>query len=104
MESFPFKEVHIDTSGRFKYIQIKIVDKEDQDKSWILIRGWRSCGYHADVYDKFINEEYSKISKDSKYQVKGSPGGGRIEHYPDKKSISIYGYSCSFGQPDHSIT
>ncbi|WP_411017647.1 hypothetical protein, partial [Salmonella sp. s51090] len=31
-------------------------------------------------------------------------GGGRIQHSPQEKSISVYGYSMGYGQADHSIT
>ena len=31
------------------------------------------------------------------------PGGGRIEHKPTTKELFVYGYSQSYGQPDHTV-
>jgi len=31
------------------------------------------------------------------------PGGGRIDHKPESKTIHVYGYSQSFGQGDHKL-
>lgn len=31
-------------------------------------------------------------------------GGGRMEHHPDQKVLSIFGYSTGFGQAPHEVT
>ena len=31
-------------------------------------------------------------------------GGGRMEHYPDKQVLSIYGFSTAYDQAPHEVT
>ena len=86
--------------GTFKYIQIIMKDKKTgQEKT--VVRGWSDCGYHADVLNKFQTLEL----KDYQNSVMTDcPGGGRIEHLPEEKKITIYGYSQGFGKADHSLS
>ena len=54
--------VSLDTEGSFKYIQILIEPQDQSDPntgsdSYLIVRGWRDCAYHADVLEKFQNEE-----------------------------------------------
>ncbi|XP_054769738.2 14 kDa phosphohistidine phosphatase-like [Lytechinus pictus] len=87
-------EVDIDGSGRFKYILIKL---SVGDQSKYIVRGYRRCGYHADIYDEVTPAlEKQGIQCDC-------PGGGRIEHDKNAKTILVYGYSMGFGQADHSM-
>lgn len=86
------KEAIIDSSGKFKYIQINITDKTDPTQSKIIVRGYKSCSYHADILDKFVDEEVISSGLSSKVNYE-CPGGGRIEHTPHEKKIFIYGYS-----------
>lgn len=32
------------------------------------------------------------------------PGGGRIEHYPEQRVLSVFGFSSAFGQAPHDVT
>ena len=52
------KPTRIDGHGVFKYIQILIEPKdknaeETGSDEYVIVRGWKDCGYHADVLDKF---------------------------------------------------
>jgi hypothetical protein len=42
--------VDIDSHGKFKYILIKA---ELGSESLYFVRGYSSCNYHAEVYEKF---------------------------------------------------
>ena len=52
------KSAVIDDEGTFKYIQINFTDNV-LNKSRTVVRGYKSCGYHADVLAKFEYEELS---------------------------------------------
>ena len=101
--------VEIDTEGIFKYIQILIEPADTDDpntgsESYLIIRGWRDCAYHADVLDKFQIEEMSKDKDLNSNYTSQCPGGGRINHDAENKQIVIYGYSQGFGRADHEVT
>ena len=90
----------LDPTGVFKYIQIDVHNsKTDQTRK--VVRGYKSCGYHADILNKFEHEELSQCTDDLTCSC---PGGGRIAHTPEEKKIHIYGYSQGFGLADHQIT
>lgn len=82
-------------NGTFKYIQIKVHDK---DLEKIVIRGLVEAEYHADVLDQTVPQ----------IQALGFCvnviGGGRIKHEETKKTLHVYGYSIGFGKADHRIT
>lgn len=89
--------VDIDASGKFKYILINVKDPETKAEKYI-VRGYKSCGYHADIFD-LVEPQIEKL------KCKATcVGGGRIRHDPNEKAIFIYGYSQGFGQADHKIT
>ncbi|XP_038063611.1 14 kDa phosphohistidine phosphatase-like isoform X2 [Patiria miniata] len=91
-------DVEIDSSGKFKYILIKIWPKDDKNNSKYIVRGDGRVDYHADIFDEVEPKLRSKkISCDCE-------GGGRIQHKPQAKTILVYGYSQGFGRADHSIT
>jgi phosphohistidine phosphatase len=87
-----FKEAEIDSSGKFKYIQILVQDKTNPANSRIFVRGYKSCDFHSEIFNKFENEELLANNLQDQYKA-SCPGGGRIEHFPDEKKILIYGYS-----------
>ncbi|CAI2384452.1 unnamed protein product [Moneuplotes crassus] len=94
-----FETVDIDT-GTFKYIQVH-VEKEGEEPV-ILIRGYTDCAYHADILSRFqMKEIYEKglVEYES-----SCPGGGRIKHDEEAKTIEVYGYSQGFGKADHEVT
>uniref|UniRef100_A0A914E2L7 Sex-regulated protein janus-B n=1 Tax=Acrobeloides nanus TaxID=290746 RepID=A0A914E2L7_9BILA len=86
-------DVVIDPSGTFKYILIQATDPASKN-SKLIVRGFASCGYHADILDQVKSVE----SRDVKFKCLG---GGRIKHEPASKSLFVYGYSQGFGQADH---
>lgn len=84
--------VEID-EGVFKYV---LVEARCDKTSMLIVRGYNGCPYHQDVLDE-------AESRAPTWKMKPL-GGGRIEHRPGPATISIYGYSQAFGQPDHSKT
>lgn len=51
LEAVP--KVDIDPAGVFKYILIKIHDKElSEEDSITVVRGYKRCNYHSDIYDE----------------------------------------------------
>ena len=93
----------VDDLGRFKYIQIKIINKKNPEDFRIVIRGSTNYGYHKDIFRNFMNEIITNKDKSlyEKYNYE-VVGGGRIDmHYGD---IKVYGYSTAYGQADHEKT
>ncbi|CAF3208429.1 unnamed protein product [Rotaria socialis] len=92
-------DVDIGEAGCFKYILIEVRDRGTTfNQSKLVVRGDAACGFHADVLD--IMEEQidkAKLKLDCK-------GGGRIRVNPQKRIISVYGYSMGFGRADHDKT
>ena len=95
-----FQSVLLDSTGVFKYIQIRVYSFQEPKQEKVVIRGWRDCDYHADILKKFNQEELP----DTENYSAECPGGGRIRHDPQKKEILIYGYSQGFGRADHALT
>ncbi|KAG6454951.1 14 kDa phosphohistidine phosphatase [Manduca sexta] len=90
-------KVDIDPSGVFKYILVKVYDKEKDnvEPSITIVRGYKRCNYHSDIFDEV---------QDKLHPLDCEPlGGGRISHEPDNKKIHIYGYSQGYGKADHEI-
>ncbi|XP_072947464.1 14 kDa phosphohistidine phosphatase-like [Epargyreus clarus] len=90
--------VDIDPSGVFKYILMKVYEKDQatSEPLKIIVRGYQRCNYHSDIFD----EVQAKL-----HPLDLEPfGGGRISHDPDNKKIHIYGYSQGYGKADHEIT
>ncbi len=77
-------ETLIDSSGRFKYILIKLTQ---DGQSRFVVRGTIRGEYHADILD-----EFQSTIKGVKCQVE-CVGGGRILFEPSKNDIFVYGYS-----------
>ena len=82
-------------NGVFKYIQIKLSNKEENK---IVVRGWDDLEYHKENYDRFKEKEdlFGFTTK--------AIGGGRVDINKEKKIINVYGYSQSYGRCDHSLT
>ena len=98
MDSLP--AVDID-QGKFKYVQILV---KEGDKQRYLVRGYKWASYHADVFTHCEENELRPLKKQGAKISWSCPGGGRIVHDTKDKNIQIYGYSQSYGRPDHSIT
>ena len=103
MDSNLIKECKIDKNGEFKYIQILCSNKNDTNKSKIIIRGTSFFSHHKEIFDDFLteikNSKNDELSNNYEYKCLG---GGNIEF--NGKMISVYGYSVTFGQADHSKT
>jgi phosphohistidine phosphatase len=88
--------VQITHDSTYKYVLIHASDHaSDTEKT--LVRGF-DVPYHADVATPTIEE-----LENCGFAVTVL-GGGRISHSSTERTISIYGFSYSFGLPDHSIT
>ena len=84
------KPVSIDSEGVFKYIQILIEPAEPNnpktgDQSYLIVRGWKDCPFHADVLEKFQNQEMNNEKELNQNYTSSCPGGGRINHDKDNK-------------------
>lgn len=102
-------ETHLASVGKFKYIAIEVLFKNTTPQiTQTFIRGDKSCPYHADILQKFLDTEL----RTSGLQFNGNdildevdvscPGGGRIIYEPEETNLAIYGYSMGFGQFDHN--
>ncbi|XP_049876536.1 14 kDa phosphohistidine phosphatase-like [Pectinophora gossypiella] len=96
LDSVP--KVDIDPDGVFKYILIKVYDKEKDnvEPSTTIVRGYKRHNYHSDIYDE-VQDKLKPLDCEP-------IGGGRISHQPDDKKIHIYGYSQGYGKADHEVT
>ncbi|KAL8600238.1 hypothetical protein ACOMHN_040699 [Nucella lapillus] len=87
----------IEETGRFKYILIKVHDKDVDGVFKHVVRGSVRAQFHADIYDMYAD----KIEKGGGLECE-VVGGGRIE-WPAEKAINIFGYSQGYGKADHAI-
>ena len=94
-----YAEIEIDKEGKFKYIQIKITNKENKEDTRIIIRGSAKCKFHNDIFKDFM--EKANIDADSKYTFEPI-GGGKITI--NGKDINIFGESTVYGPADHEKT
>ncbi|XP_003745239.1 14 kDa phosphohistidine phosphatase [Galendromus occidentalis] len=95
MEAIP--DVKID-DGRFKYVLIRVHDKNSDD-SKLIVRGSAKCSYHMDIYELAQKE----IERDDRFDLEPQ-GGGRILHNAKEKRIEVFGYSVDLGQAKHTDT
>ena len=79
-------------AGVFKYILVRVSSSEGVGRT--LVRGYNSCQLHSDVMAETMRRCPSATLE--------CIGGGRIEHTPSDRSISIYGYSQAYGRADHA--
>ncbi|XP_005096269.1 14 kDa phosphohistidine phosphatase [Aplysia californica] len=91
-------DVVIDESGRFKYILCKVYQDGIKEETKLIVRGTKQAEFHADIYDHLdaFLEEVGVTCE--------CVGGGKMEHDPVGKTISVFGYSQGYGKADHSIT
>lgn len=90
-------DVDIDSKGRFKYVLIKVFEKDNLANHKYIVRGYLRAGYHADVFEE-VEPQIFRAGLDCH-----CTGGGRIEHKTKDKTISVYGYSTGYGRADHTI-
>ncbi len=87
--------------GRFKYIQIRVKNKNPPYESKIIIRGKQGIQYHLDIFIQFLNDMKQKSEIFNNFEF-APIGGGYINIYGT--NINIYGYSTSYGKAIHKIT
>eukprot|EP00794_Sanderia_malayensis_P015768 gene15768-17359_t len=87
--------IDIDSSGRFKYVLIKVTDGSN---SKFIARGYDWAEFHADIFEQ-VAPGLEALGLKPK-----CCGGGRIQHDAQKKKITVYGYSMAYGPADHKIT
>ena len=96
-----FAPASIDNTGTFKYIQIHIGSKKDPSaEKKVLIRGTKAFKYHKDILKQWVTKELQGNGQQDNFEY-ACPGGGRIKHTPETKTLFIYGYSKTFGRVDH---
>ncbi|XP_044595357.1 14 kDa phosphohistidine phosphatase-like [Cotesia glomerata] len=92
-------DVNIDPNGVFKYILVYVHD-DNTKQSKPIVRGYKKCKFHADIYETIGEEEMKKCGPGLDTEC---VGGGRINHNAEGKTIKVYGYSQGFGKADHTI-
>jgi phosphohistidine phosphatase len=92
----------IDPHGVFKYIQISVVDSNNENNSKIVVRGYTKYTFHVDNYGDF-QQEITELDLDKLVEY-NCLGGGRININEKNKTIKVYGYSKNFGLCDHQIS
>ena len=93
-----YKDVEIDEDGKFKYIQIKIVNKKDPKDSRIIIRGTAKCKFHDEIFKLFMEKANITMDDPFNYEVLG---GGKIEFRDRNTKIYLSGQSSVYGPCDH---
>ena len=91
----------ISDMGRFKYIQIRVKNKNPPYESKIIIRGKQGIQYHLDIFIQLLNDMKQKSEIFNNFEFVPI-GGGYINIYGT--NINIYGYSTSYGKAIHKIT
>ena len=85
-------------SGRWKYVlaQVRVAGR---DEAALVVRARRGTTWHADNFASLRDEEaMSSRAADGGDFVAFVVGGGRIERDDERKTISVYGYSKTFGR------
>ncbi|CAF0996284.1 unnamed protein product [Didymodactylos carnosus] len=91
-------EVEIDNSGEFKYIQVRVTDKNNNNQLKYIVRGDAGSKYHDDIFKKLKEKiDVNNISVEC-------IGGGKMIVDSTKKQINVFGKSDGFGKADHHKT
>ena len=96
-----YKDIEIDEEGKFKYIQIKIVNKKDPKDTRIIVRGYKQCKFHDEIFKLFMEKANVTLEDPYNYEVLG---GGKIEYKDNNSKIYLSGQSTVYGQCDHYTT
>eukprot|EP00918_Siedleckia_nematoides_P062351 GHVU01135986.1.p1 GENE.GHVU01135986.1~~GHVU01135986.1.p1 ORF type:complete len:333 (+),score=45.17 GHVU01135986.1:1605-2603(+) len=84
--------------GIFKYALIKVPAQQGETAPRYFVRGSKRAAYH---YQCTLQVMQQLLDCGVEGEV---VGGGRIKHDAAARYVEIYGHSCQFGQPDHSIS
>jgi ADP-ribose pyrophosphatase YjhB (NUDIX family) len=85
-------------AGVFKYVLIRVSGDGGRDR--LIVRGDRRAPYHNDVLQAARAEA---LGVDARLRLE-PVGGGRMEHRPEERAVSAYGYSAAFGPAPHDVT
>jgi hypothetical protein len=83
--------------GAHKYVLIGA--KQSTEDAEYFVVSERGAHYHQNVAEPFVDNLHR-----SGYEDIQILGGGRLSLDAQQKEISIFGFSYSFGQPDHEIS
>ena len=73
----------------------------DGERSKVIVRGDRCCGYHNDVL--LATKSEVSVLPDAPQLRLEQLGGGRIMHHPATGKVKVYGYSMAFGPAVHEV-
>eukprot|EP00241_Pyramimonas_parkeae_P007702 CAMPEP_0114234484 /NCGR_PEP_ID=MMETSP0058-20121206/5734_1 /TAXON_ID=36894 /ORGANISM="Pyramimonas parkeae, CCMP726" /LENGTH=158 /DNA_ID=CAMNT_0001346167 /DNA_START=208 /DNA_END=681 /DNA_ORIENTATION=- len=76
--------------GKWKYVAIDISSRGGGTKR--VVRSIANIKFHAQTFESTMNR-LRPLGIEGRVV-----GGGRIEFYPETKTVSIYGYSKTFGR------
>lgn len=93
-------DVGID-EGTFKYVLLRL-STADGLHSKLLVRGDSRAAYHNHVLQAAA-AEVRAAAPDARLRLE-TVGGGRMEHHPAQRLVSVYGYSAAFNQAPHHVT
>jgi Janus/Ocnus family (Ocnus) len=93
----PINPVKI-AKGANKYVLIKAREPNSREDTY-FVTSKDSAHYHRNVATPFIHDLQAHG-----YESIEILGGGRILLDEDSKKVDIFGFSYSFGQPDHEIS
>ena len=90
-------------SGRWKYVLAQVRVEGRDDEAVLVVRALRGTTWHADNFAR-LREELRASARATTTTGKESAfvafvvGGGRIERDDEAKTMSVYGYSKTFGR------
>lgn len=91
-------DVDVDKEGRFKYILIKIINKNNPSEEKCIVRGYSRCEWHNDIF-----AEVEPKVKEAGFTCEVL-GGGKLLHHPSEKQLRVFGTSTGYGQADHNVS
>lgn len=92
----PLPNVSID-EGAHKYVLIRAKENDGKNEHFVVSK--REAHYHRNVAEPMVD-----MLQRHGYEDIQILGGGRIRLDSQAKKVDIFGFSHSFGQPDHSIS
>jgi phosphohistidine phosphatase len=91
-------------AGVFKYVLLRLSSPDAggaaPPRSKLLVWGHPAADYHNALVQR-AKAVAARAGGGLRVDVLG---GGRIEHYPEEKVISVYGYSAAFGPAPHEVS
>jgi phosphohistidine phosphatase len=85
-------------SGRWKYVLAQVRVEGRDDEAVLVVRALRGTTWHADNFARLREEMRASATGMENAFVAFVVGGGRIERDDEAKTMSVYGYSKTFGR------